>query len=78
MIKVLQEKNTLPIARAQMRVRITMPAKDGKRLKQQVLVLVSKVEDDDWGDDWELVRSLLLDYLSFKVAHSCHSINRSL
>lgn len=39
-----------------MRVRITMPSKDGKRLKEQVLPLVAKVEDDEWGDEWELVR----------------------
>lgn len=38
-----------------MRVRITLPSKDGKRLKDKVLALVAKVEDDDWGDEWELV-----------------------
>lgn len=42
--------------RAQMRVRITMPSKDGKRIKTAVLALVDKVEDDDWADEWELVR----------------------
>lgn len=41
--------------RAQMRVRITMPSKDGKRIKTQVLALVDKVEDDEWADEWELV-----------------------
>lgn len=56
LIKVLQASKTLPIARARMRVRITMPAKDGKRLKEKILPLVSTVEDDEWGDEWELVR----------------------
>jgi ribosome maturation protein SDO1 len=42
--------------RAQMRVRITMPSKDGKRIKTAVLALVDKVEDDDWADEWELAR----------------------
>lgn len=56
LIKQLQATSTLPIMRAQMRVRITMPSKDGKRIKTHVLALVDKVEDDDWADEWELVR----------------------
>lgn len=59
LIKVLQANNTLPIARARMRVRVVMPAKEGKRLKDKVLALVSKVEDDEWADEWELVRLFL-------------------
>ncbi|TNY22883.1 Shwachman-Bodian-diamond syndrome protein-domain-containing protein [Rhodotorula diobovata] len=54
LIKVLQAKGTLPIARAQMRVRITMASKEGKRLKDKVLPLVGTVEDEDWSDEWEL------------------------
>lgn len=65
LIKVLQAAKTIPIARAQMRVRITLPSKDGKRLKDKVLALVAKVEDDDWGDEWELVA--LIDPGSFKL-----------
>ncbi|ORY42978.1 putative Shwachman-Bodian-diamond syndrome protein [Leucosporidium creatinivorum] len=65
LIKKLQESNTLPIARARMRVRITMPSKDGKRIKDKVLPLVAKVEDDDWADEWELVG--LIDPGSFKL-----------
>lgn len=58
LIKVLQASSTLPIARARMRVRVTIPAKEGKRLKEKILALVSKVEDDDWGESWELVSSI--------------------
>ena len=58
MIKVLQASKTLPIARAQMRVRITMASKEGKRLKEKILPLITKVEDDEWSDEWELVESL--------------------
>lgn len=54
-IKHLQSHSTLPIQRARMRVRITMPAKDGKRLKESVLQGAEKVEDEDWGEDWEVV-----------------------
>lgn len=60
LIKKLQESNTLPIARARMRVRITMPSKEGKRIKDKVLPLVAKVEDDEWADDWELVSSRVI------------------
>jgi ribosome maturation protein SDO1 len=56
LIKVIQAKGTLPIARAQMRVRITMPSKEGKGLKEKVLPLINKVEDDEWSDEWEMVR----------------------
>lgn len=33
-----------------------MPAKDGKRLKEAVLQGAEKVEDEDWGEEWEVVR----------------------
>lgn len=39
-----------------MRVRVTVPSKEGKRMKDKILALVSTVEDDDWSDNWELVR----------------------
>ncbi|GAA5854432.1 hypothetical protein JCM3766R1_006345, partial [Sporobolomyces carnicolor] len=65
LIKVLQAQKTLPIARAQMRVRITMASKEGKRLKEKILPLVTKVEDDEWSDEWELVA--LIDPGSFRV-----------
>lgn len=48
-----------------MRVRITMPSKEGKRLKEKVLALVAKVEEDEWADEWELVG--LIDPGSFKL-----------
>lgn len=65
LIKQLQASSTLPIMRAQMRVRITLPAKEGKRIKDKVLALVAKVEEDDWADEWELVA--LIDPGSFKL-----------
>ncbi|KAJ2746056.1 hypothetical protein GGI20_001683 [Coemansia sp. BCRC 34301] len=58
-IKQIQEQNTVPIARAQMRIRISLPRKDAKRLKEKILELVAKVEDEereeDRGDEYELV-----------------------
>lgn len=62
LIKVLQASKSLPIARAQMRVRITMASKEGKRLKEKILPLITKVEDDEWSDEWELVSQNLSSY----------------
>ncbi|KAE8203699.1 hypothetical protein CF328_g1502 [Tilletia controversa] len=55
LIKILQEKKTIPIERTRMKVRVTMPNKDGKRIKEKVVPLVEKVEDEDWTDEWELI-----------------------
>ncbi|GAA5859511.1 hypothetical protein JCM1840_004647 [Sporobolomyces johnsonii] len=65
LIKVLQAQKSLPIARAQMRVRITMSSKEGKKIKEKLMPLISKVEDDDWSDEWELVA--LIDPGSFRL-----------
>ncbi|GAA5856880.1 hypothetical protein JCM8547_008442 [Rhodosporidiobolus lusitaniae] len=65
LIKAIQAKGSLPIARAQMRVRITMASKEGKKVKDKVLPLIAKVEDDEWSDEWELVG--LIDPGSFRL-----------
>ncbi|GAK67173.1 shwachman-Bodian-diamond syndrome protein [Moesziomyces antarcticus] len=54
-IRLLQEKKTMPIERARMRIRITMPAKDGKKLKPKIVALTHAIDDEDWAEDWELV-----------------------
>ncbi|KAJ2721014.1 hypothetical protein GGI07_004253 [Coemansia sp. Benny D115] len=54
-IKMIQEQGTIPIARAQMRIRIRMPAKDAKRLRERIDALVAKVEDEEKAEDYELV-----------------------
>lgn len=54
-IRQLQEQGTIPIARAQMRVRLVMPAKDAKRLKDKVMELVASVEDEEHGEEYEWV-----------------------
>jgi ribosome maturation protein SDO1 len=38
-----------------MRIRLTMANKDGKRLKEKIVALMDKVEDEDWADEWEVV-----------------------
>lgn len=57
-IRQLQEKGSLKIQRARMRVRITMGSKDGKRLREQVKAMAVEggIEEDDMGaDEWEAV-----------------------
>ncbi|KAJ1334900.1 SBDS family rRNA metabolism protein [Batrachochytrium salamandrivorans] len=54
-IKTLNDKNTIPISRAQMRVRIIMPAKDGKRLKDKIAQIVTGTKEEDWSDEYELI-----------------------
>ncbi|KAG8938915.1 hypothetical protein FRC00_014335 [Tulasnella sp. 408] len=75
-IKLLQEKSTLPIQRARMRVRITMPIKDGKRLKEQIHGTAEKVEEDDMaGDEWETI--LIIDPGQFRVLNELLSSESS-
>lgn len=64
-IRQLQEAGTIPIQRARMRIRLTMPAKDGKRLKEKIVPLAETVEEEDWSDEWELIA--LIDPGKFKI-----------
>ncbi|OZJ05274.1 Ribosome maturation protein SBDS [Bifiguratus adelaidae] len=57
-MKQLQEKKILPLQRAQMKVRITMSAKDNKKIRENLLPLVSKVEDEDYGEEYEMVGTI--------------------
>ena len=44
-----------------MRVRITMPTKDGKRLKEQIVAAADTIEEDEFGsDEWEIVSTASL------------------
>jgi len=55
LIKQLQNGSSLKISRMQMRIRITMIAKEGKKVKDKVMELVEKVENEEWEEEWELV-----------------------
>ncbi|KAL7422921.1 hypothetical protein Q5752_002218 [Cryptotrichosporon argae] len=55
LIRTLAAGDTLPVRRVRMRVRVTMPAKDGKRIKDKVVEMVEEVEDEDVGAEWEAV-----------------------
>ncbi|KAI9218922.1 SBDS protein C-terminal domain-containing protein [Blastocladiella britannica] len=52
-ILLLQQSGVLPIARARMRVRLSVPSKDGKRIKDKVMAAFVAVDEDEWGPaDW--------------------------
>ncbi|KAG6869041.1 hypothetical protein C0993_004714 [Termitomyces sp. T159_Od127] len=65
-IKLLQSDSNLPIQRAKMRVRVTMPTADSKRLRERIIEGAEKVEDDETGqEEWEVV--MLIDPSQFRV-----------
>jgi ribosome maturation protein SDO1 len=67
-IKLLQTESKLPIQRARMRIRLTLPAADGTRLRQQVLDAAEKVERDETSEEtWEIVRVSALPLTLFFV-----------
>jgi ribosome maturation protein Sdo1 len=60
-IKLLQSDSKLPIQRARMRIRVTMPNADGERLREKVLGGAEKVEKDEvTAGNWEIVITFLL------------------
>ncbi|RDB29211.1 Ribosome maturation protein SBDS [Hypsizygus marmoreus] len=65
-IKLLQSDSNLPIQRARMRVRVSMPTHDSKRLREQIIQGAEKIEDDETGqEEWEVV--MLIDPGQFRV-----------
>lgn len=50
-----EEDKVLPMRRAYMRVRITMPAKDAKRIGDKVKAECEEIEEEEAGQEWEAV-----------------------
>lgn len=59
-IKQLQEKQILPIQRAQMRIRLTLPqTKEAKKLREKLHPMMTSIEDEDFdAGEYELVSGL--------------------
>lgn len=59
-IKQLQEKQILPIQRAQMRIRLTLPqTKEAKKLREKLHPMMTSIEDEDFdAGEYELVSEL--------------------
>ncbi|KAF8060956.1 SBDS protein C-terminal domain-containing protein [Lyophyllum atratum] len=65
-IKLLQSDSNLPIQRSRMRVRVSMPTADSKRLREKILEGAETVEDDETGqEEWEVI--MLIDPGQFRV-----------
>lgn len=65
-VKQIQEQTKLPIQRARMRLRITLPASTEESFRAKVLEGVDKVEEQNAGEqDWQAV--ILVDPSLFKV-----------
>lgn len=55
-------KETLPLERAQMRIKLNLPKKEAKKLKEKIVAqFTTKFENEDWTDD-----ALLLVWVSRK------------
>ncbi|KAF8167873.1 SBDS protein C-terminal domain-containing protein [Crassisporium funariophilum] len=65
-IKQLQTDSNLPIQRARMRIKVSLPVADATRLREKVLEGAEKVEHDETGvEDWEV--TMLIDPGQFRV-----------
>ncbi|KAF7968099.1 hypothetical protein HWV62_38538 [Athelia sp. TMB] len=65
-IKQLQSDSKLPLQRARMRVRVTIPTADEERLKEKILGAAETVEaQEKRASDWEAV--MLIDPSQFRV-----------
>ncbi|MEE6469785.1 hypothetical protein FKM82_008766 [Ascaphus truei] len=52
---IKQLKESMQIERAQMRLRLILPAKDGKRLKEKLKPLIKHIENEDFDQELEIV-----------------------
>ncbi|KAJ9116291.1 hypothetical protein QFC22_004731 [Naganishia vaughanmartiniae] len=78
-IKLLLEKSPLPIERARMKVRLTMPTKDGKRLKDRVLASAESVEENEMTmEEWEVVSPTSSSSFPYSLPHKTKSQHNTL
>lgn len=54
-IKQFTEKEVIQIQRAYMRLRLSIPGKEGKKLRGKIKKIAKKVEEDDFEEDLEMV-----------------------
>ncbi|XP_070169871.1 ribosome maturation protein SBDS isoform X2 [Polyergus mexicanus] len=57
---ILQLKEVMPLERAQMRLRIVIPEKEARKLKDKVIRLITKLENEKW-DNRSLTIICLID-----------------
>jgi ribosome maturation protein Sdo1 len=54
-IRALQEKSTLPIQRARMRIRVVVPNEYLDAVKEKITQAAETIEDEKTGEEWESV-----------------------
>ncbi|KAF9478701.1 Shwachman-Bodian-diamond syndrome protein [Pholiota conissans] len=65
-IKLLQSDSNLPIQRARMRIKVSLPIADADKLRQKILESAEKVEQNETREtDWE--STMLIDPGQFRV-----------
>ncbi|KAF8912891.1 SBDS protein C-terminal domain-containing protein [Gymnopilus junonius] len=65
-IKLLQSDSNLPIQRARMRIKVSLPVVDAEKLREKILEVAEKVEHDETGAaDWEI--TMLIDPGQFRI-----------
>lgn len=64
-IKLLQTESSLPIQRARMRIKVTLPIQTGLEVKNKIVECADKVEHEEAGDELEL--TILIDPSQFRV-----------
>lgn len=68
---IRQLKETMEIQRAHMRLRLVLPAKEAKKLREKLKPLLQVVESEDFDEDLEMVRntSIILNpaFLTFRL-----------
>lgn len=55
---IRQLKENMKIERAHMRLRLVLPQKEGKKLKEKLKPLIKVVESEDFHDQFEIVREI--------------------
>ena len=53
MIKLL--KGSMQIERARMKLRVSAPVKEARKLRDRVLDMVAHMEHEEWDQEWVLV-----------------------
>ena len=66
-IKNLQASGKLPIERAEMKLMLDIPAKEGKKIKEKLYKLIKKVESEEFSAISLEIVSTLFDQLVFEV-----------
>lgn len=54
-IKMLKETNNFPIDRAEMKLKITLPGKEAKKIKTKLTPLIKKIDEEDFTQNLEMV-----------------------